>query len=119
MDWGSGRLRVWDAIGRPVMEYGAEATRTGERGNVDATGSKVDGCEEKHEPGGNPGELGMWRIKGRWDLARLRLWRKLVEGKNVLASWVYRQSRLEFEQGGKDRHGQLVLVHLAGPQEHG
>ena len=44
-------------------------------------------------------------MKGRWDLARLRLWRKLVEGKNVLASWVYRQSRLEFEQGGRTDTG--------------
>ena len=27
---------------------------------VDATGSKVGGCEEKHEPGGNPG--GTWHV---------------------------------------------------------
>ena len=39
-------------------------TRTGERGNgVDATGSKVDGCEKKHEPGGNPG--GTWHVAER------------------------------------------------------
>ena len=59
------------------------------------------------------GELGMWRMKGRWDLARAHLWRKLVERKNGLASWVYRQSRLELSRG-KDRHRQLVLVHVTG-----
>ena len=76
---------------------------------------KVDGCEEVIQ-----GELGLWRMKGRWDLARLRLWRKLVEGKNVLASWVYRQSRLEFEQGGRTDTGRSsrALVERGGDVEH-
>ena len=87
---------VWcGGVGQRVLERG----RTG----VDATvGRRLMGVM-KTRPGGNPGGAWLWRMKGRWDLARLRLWRKLIEGKNVLAAWVYRQSRLEFEQG-KDQH---------------
>ena len=102
-------LRVWDAIGRPVMEYGAEVWanaywREGERALM-RLGRRLMGVRKNTNQEVIQGELGLWRMKGRWDLARLRLWRKLVEGKNVLASWVYRQSRLEFEQEGRTDTG--------------
>ena len=64
---------------------GGAGERVLERGGtgVDATGSKVDGCEEKHEPEVNPG--GTWPVamKGRWDLVRLRL-----EETRRVASWL-------------------------------
>ena len=40
-------------------------------------------------------------MKGRWDMARLRLWNKLISRSNPLASWVYRQRREEFESKGR------------------
>ena len=44
-------------------------------------------------------------MKGRWDLARLRLWRKLIEGQNALATWVYKKRREEFEAEGRSDRG--------------
>jgi len=102
-------MRVWDAVGRPVLEYGAEVWanaywKDGERALM-RLGRRLIGVRRNTNQEVIQGELGLWRMKGRWDLARLRLWSKLVEGKNLLASWVYRQSRLEFEQGGRTDTG--------------
>ena len=98
-------MRVWDVIGKPAMEYGAEVWanrpwREGEKVML-KLGKRLIGMRRNTNNEVVQGELGLWRMKGRWDLARLKLWKKLVEGKNPLASWVYRQRRDEFEAGGK------------------
>ena len=100
-------LKVWDVIGRPVMEYGSEVWATGgwREGEEKMVKfwKRIIGMRRNTNKEVVQGELGRMRMKGRWDLARLRLWKKLVEGTNPLASWVYRQRREEFEgQGRKD-----------------
>jgi hypothetical protein len=101
-------LRVWDVVGRPMMEYGSEVWATGGWKEGEEAmlrfGKRLIGMRRNTNKEVVQGELGRMRMKGRWDLARLRLWKKLVEGVNPLASWVYRQRREEFErQGRKDK----------------
>jgi hypothetical protein len=101
-------LRVWDVVGRPVMEYGSEVWATGGWKEGEEAmyrfGKRLIGMRRNTNKEVVQGELGRMRMKGRWDLARLRLWRKLVTGRNPLASWVYKQRREEFEtQGRKDK----------------
>ena len=50
------------------------------------------------------GELGLETLESRWNGARLRFWRKLLEGANPLATWVYNKRREEFVlKGQKDK----------------
>jgi hypothetical protein len=102
-------MRVWEVVGRPVMEYGAEVWASngwteGEKVLM-RLGKRLIGMRRNTNQEVVQGELGLWRMKGRWDLARLRLWKKLVEGKNKLASWVYQRRRDEFERGGRQDRG--------------
>ena len=60
-------LRVWDAIGRPVMEYGAEVWanaywREGERALM-RLGRRLIGVRKNTNQEVIQGELGMWRMK--------------------------------------------------------
>ena len=101
-------LRVWDVVGRPVMEYGSEVWATGGWKEGEEAmykfGKRLIGMRRNTNKEVVQGELGRMRMKGRWDLARIRLWNKLVAGRNPLASWVYKQRREEFErQGRKDK----------------
>ena len=87
------------------MEYGAEVWATGGwREGEEAMGrfwKRLIGMRRNTNKEVVQGELGRIRMKGRWDMARLRLWNKLVSGSNPLASWVYRQRREEFESKGR------------------
>ena len=102
-------LRIWETIGRPAMEYGAEVWaggywKEGERVMM-RLGKGLIGMRRNTNHEVVQGELGLWRMKGRWDVSRLRLWRKLVGGRNALAVWVYRQRREEFEAEGRRDKG--------------
>jgi hypothetical protein len=102
-------LRVWEAIGRPVMEYGAEVWAGGKWAEGERAmmrmGKRLIGMRRNTNHEVVQGELGLWRMKGRWDLARLRMWAKLVQGRNALATWVYKQRREEFEKEGRTDRG--------------
>ena len=45
--------------------------------------------------------LGLETLESRWNGARLSFWRKLLEGENPLATWVYNKLREEFVLKGK------------------
>ena len=98
-------LRIWDTVGRPVMEYGSEVWATGGwKEGEEVMGrfwKRLIGMRRNTNKEVAQGELGRIRMKGRWDVARLRFWVKLVSGVNPLASWVYRQRREEFESKGR------------------
>ena len=82
------------------MEYGAEVWATGGwREGEEAMGrfwKRLIGMRRNTNKEVVQGELGRIRMKGRWDMARLRLWNKLVSGSNPLTSWVDRQRRKDW-----------------------
>ena len=74
--------KVWKAIVRPIVEYGAEVW--GEEGWEEAEklqremGKRILGLNESTNNVVVLGELGWWTMKARRDMMRLRYWRKLL-----------------------------------------
>jgi len=98
-------MQIWKTICRPVMEYGTEVWIERDWKQAEA---KVVGMGRRLLNGRRTlntevvrGELGLETMESRWNVARLRFWKKLLEGTNPLATWVYRKRREEFEVSGK------------------
>ena len=102
-------MQIWRTIGRPVLEYGAEVwierdwkqaeTKVVGMGRRLLNGRRTLNAEVVR------GELGLETLESRWNGARLRFWRKLLEGANPLATWVYNKRREEFVLKGKKDKG--------------
>lgn len=113
--------RVWKALVRPVLEYGAVVWGDVKWNEAEAVqremGKMILRCSSKMANEVVLGELGWWRLKGRRDLLRLKFWGKVVGGMSSrrLVAHVYAHSRARYE-AGKDskwcKHTHTLLQQL-------
>ena len=90
-------VRVWQALVRPVLEYGTVVWG-------DEMGKMILRCSSKMTNEVVLGELGWWTLKGRRDFLRLSYWGNIVGGMspNRLVWHVYHHSRSRYEISLKD-----------------
>ena len=109
-------VQVWDSIGEPAMQYGAEVWGTRvpkileklrkELGRALINAPASTNCEVIQ------GELGWRPIKANWDIARLMYWHRLCWGRNTLAKWVFKERKKTANRKDKDNWcvGTLLLL---------
>jgi hypothetical protein len=86
--------KVWKALVRPKVEYGAEIWGGGDWEEGEKLqrnmGKRILGLKESPTNEAVRGELGWWSLKARRDMMRLRFWRKILKmGQERLPKKVY------------------------------
>ena len=113
--------RVWQALVRPVLEYGAEIwgeVKWNEAEQVQREmGKMILRCSSKMANEVVTGELGWWSLKGRRDLLRLKFWGKIVGGmaSSRLVKQVYEESRERYDKTGQSRwckHTHAIMTEI-------
>jgi len=100
---------VWNALVRPVLEYGAVVWGDVVWEEAEAVqremGKMILRCSSKMANEVVLGELGWWTLKARRDLLRLKFWGKIVSrmSSSRLVKQVYEHSRALYEAGQKSR----------------
>ncbi len=101
--------RVWNALVRPVLEYGAVIWGDVKWEEAEAVqremGKMILRCSSKMANEVVLGELGWWTLKARRDLLRLKFWGKIVSrmSSSRLVKQVYAYSRARYEAGENSR----------------
>ena len=96
---------VWNALVRPVLEYGAVIWGDVKWEEAEAVqremGKMILRCSSKMANEVVLGELGWWSLKARRDLLRLKFWGKIVSrmSSSRLVKHVYVESRKRYEAG--------------------
>ena len=102
-------IKIWQALVRPVLEYGAEVWEEesdclwieAERVQL-KMGKRILGCSMKMSNEVVRGELGWWTMRGRRVYLRICYWGKLVKmSSDRLARRVYSESRRRWVEEGK------------------
>ena len=99
--------KVWKALVRPKVEYGAEIWGGGDWEEGEKLqrnmGKRILGLKESTTNEAVRGELGWWSLKARRDMMRLRFWRKILKmGQERLPKKVYEwELRLGVERSWK------------------
>ena len=94
---------VWNALVRPVLEYGAAIWGEVKWEEAEAIqremGKMILGCSTRMANDVVLGELGWWRLKARRDLLRLTFWGKVVSymSSSRLVRQVYQYSRSRYD----------------------
>ena len=97
--------RVWNALVRPVLEYGAVVWGEVKWEEAEAVqremGKMILRCSSMMANEVVLGELGWWTLKARRDLLRLKFWGKIVSrmSSSRLVKQVYADSRARYEAG--------------------
>ena len=117
--------RIWEALVRPVLEYGAEVweeennCRWEEAEKLQRKmGKRILGCGSRMSNEVVGGELGWWSLRGRRVLLRIRYWCKLVRmDRERLVRKIYEESRRQYMVNGMKNwcsytHRLLKLVGL-------
>ena len=86
--------KVWKALVRPIVEYGAEIWGGGDWEDGEklqrSMGKRILGLKESTTNEVVRGEMGWWSMKARRDMIRLRYWRKILNmGQERLTKKVY------------------------------
>jgi hypothetical protein len=101
--------RVWNALVRPVVEYGAVIWGDVQWEEAEVVqremGKMILRCSSLMANEVVLGELGWWTLKARRDLLRLKFWGKIVcsMSSSRLVKQVYAHSRARYEAGQKSR----------------
>ena len=101
--------RVWNALVRPVLEYGAvvwgDVKWEEAEGVQREMGKMILGCSSSMANEVVLGELGWWTLKARRDLLRLKFWGKIVcsMSPSRLVKQVYAHSRARYDAGHQNR----------------
>ena len=99
--------QIWRTISRPVLEYGAEVWierdwKQAETKVVWMGRRLLNGRRTLNEEVVR-GELGLETLESRWNGARLRFWKKLLEGTNPLARDVLQNAVKNVLKDKKDK----------------
>ena len=104
-------VRVWQALVRPVLEYGTVVWGDVEWPEAEQVqremGKMILRCSSKMSNEVVLGELGWWTLKGRRDFLRLTYWGKIVGGQvspNRLLYHVYQVSRCRYNYTQHNRN---------------
>jgi hypothetical protein len=95
--------RVWNALVRPVLEYGAVIWGEVKWDEAEAVqremGKMILRCSSKMANEVVLGELGWWTLKARRDLLRVKFWGKIVSrmSSSRLVKQVYAHSRARYD----------------------
>ena len=119
--------RIWEALVRPVLEYGAEVweeehnCRWEEAERLQMKmGKRILGCSSRMSNEVVRGELGWWSMRGRRMLLRIRFWCRIVRMRRErLVRKIYEESRRRYVDNGIKNWCSYthVLLKLVGLEE--